>query len=185
MKRERSREYKDRQNKKKAERYANDHIFRKACNEQSKKWYYETRCLQGRFHGLQETRAWKAWHSMRCRVLCPTNKHYNLYKDRTIDPRWDSFVNFYEDMGECPVGLTLDRKDNNSGYRKDNCRWATRKQQSHNTRVTKLSEDKVQEMRGLFGSVSITALAKKYGVAACTISNVKAGRIWVEEASHV
>lgn len=51
----------------------------------------------------------------------------------SIDPRWDSYENFLADMGECPPGKTLDRKDNNKGYSKDNCRWATPVEQALNT----------------------------------------------------
>lgn len=37
-------------------------------------------------------------------------------------------------MGERPTGLTLDRKNNDKGYNKHNCRWATWKVQQNNRR---------------------------------------------------
>lgn len=37
-------------------------------------------------------------------------------------------------IGERPVGLTLDRRNNNLGYCKENCRWATRLIQARNRR---------------------------------------------------
>jgi len=49
--------------------------------------------------------------------------------------RWlKSFKNFLTDMGECPEGLTLDRKNNNGNYEPDNCKWSTWTEQFLNRR---------------------------------------------------
>ena len=40
-----------------------------------------------------------------------------------------SFKNFLEDMGARPEGRTLDREEKDKGYYKENCRWATPKEQ--------------------------------------------------------
>lgn len=75
-----------------------------------------------------------AWNAMRSRCRNKKNDRYNDYGGRgiTYDKRWDNFINFLLDMGEVTPGKTLDRKDNNGNYCKENCRWATQKEQSIN-----------------------------------------------------
>lgn len=90
-------------------------------------------------HGLRYTKAHKVWTDMleRCRNK---NKHnYKNYGGRGIKvcEEWKSVVNFYRDMGEPPTGTTLDRIDVNKGYYKENCRWATPKEQANNTRTNR------------------------------------------------
>lgn len=48
---------------------------------------------------------------------------------------WRSdFWAFYDDMYPRPQGGILDRLDNDAGYSKTNCRWATRQQSNTNRR---------------------------------------------------
>ncbi len=88
------------------------------------------------------------WNRMRDRCNNPNHHAYHLYGGRGIKvcQEWDEFWQFVEDMGERPEGLQLDRIDNDAGYSKDNCRWASKKQQARNR---KLKEDNVSGHRGV------------------------------------
>lgn len=97
-------------------------------------------CLSMSKHGMYQTKEYRAWHAMKDRCNCPTNKFYDYYGGRgiTICNEWqNSFENFFEDMGYAPTKIhSLDRIDNNKGYSKENCRWATKKEQVTNRRNT-------------------------------------------------
>lgn len=49
---------------------------------------------------------------------------------------WQKFDNFLSDMGVRPDGTTLERKDNDYGYFKGNCVWATYSEQNRNRRLS-------------------------------------------------
>lgn len=84
----------------------------------------------------KQTRTYKAWVNMRSRVAGVTEHYRRYYAGISVCERWEKFENFLSDMGECPEGLSLDRRDGNRGYDPDNCRWATSKEQTVNSRRT-------------------------------------------------
>lgn len=84
----------------------------------------------------KRSRTYLSWDSMIQRCLNPNCREYKHYGGRgiSVDHRWKKFENFLRDMGKRPVKKSLDRIDNNKGYCLSNCRWATQKQQTRNTR---------------------------------------------------
>ena len=109
----------------------------------------------GRFsHGRSNTPEWTTWIGIKQRCENPNSAAFHRYGGRgiTICARWrEDFAAFLADMGERPsADLSVDRIDNDKGYwcgkpecaecgpagRAPNCRWATAREQSRNTRRT-------------------------------------------------
>lgn len=86
-------------------------------------------------HGQTATPTWNSWYAMQRRCHEIANPAYERYGGRgiTVCDRWrDSFEAFLTDMGERPLGKTLDRIDPDGNYEPGNCRWATPLEQRHN-----------------------------------------------------
>jgi hypothetical protein len=89
-----------------------------------------------RTHGMSDTVEYRAWQRMKERCCNPNCKQFKHYGGRgvTICDRWVKFENFIHDMGPRPSGMSLDRINVDGNYEPANCRWATQKDQTRNTR---------------------------------------------------
>ena len=89
------------------------------------------------------TRTYRVWKGMLHRCHNPSAQAYDNYGARgiTVCKRWrKSFENFLADMGVKPAKMSLDRINNDEGYSKKNCRWATIFEQNQNKRSTRIIE---------------------------------------------
>lgn len=80
--------------------------------------------------------AHSCWRAMHYRCRCRIG-----YVDRGICviKRWNSFASFLADMGPRPsLQYTIERKNNDRGYTKSNCIWATKAVQNRNKTTTNI-----------------------------------------------
>ena len=112
-------------------------------------------CLQKEkvtIHGMATTIEYRIWNGMVQRCTNPNNPAYKDYGGRGIEicHEWlNSFGVFLKDMGERPIGLTIERMNNNLGYFKDNCTWATPTKQVRNRRLGKNNKTGIIGVRWL------------------------------------
>lgn len=107
------------------------------------------------------TTIYRVWVRMKQRCYNPNDKAYKWYGGRGLDvsDAWCKFENFYADMGDKPTTKhTLERIDNDKGYSRENCCWATMKEQGQNRRSNRLIT-----YNGTTNSVSVWA--EKIGIS--------------------
>jgi hypothetical protein len=98
-------------------------------------------------HGMKHNRFYNIWSSMKSRCDNSNNIGYRLYGGKGIKIEWNNFLEFKSDMysiylehvknfGE--LNTSIDRINYNGNYSKENCRWATCKEQSNNRSSNRL-----------------------------------------------
>jgi hypothetical protein len=130
-------------------------------------------------HGYSASKTYNAFKEMVNRIHQPAHRYYHNYGGRglTMDPRYHpnynnqgwkgSFENFLHDNGEIPEGLTLDRKNNNKGYWKDNIRYIPDIDQKRNTSYNVVNEEIVRQIRIDFevNGMSQANIMRKYDIS--------------------
>lgn len=117
-------------------------------------------------HGKSRTPEYEAWHTGQQRTTNPNHPRYADYGGRGITwpAEWlgkpDQFL---KDMGEKPNPTDeLERVDNNLGYSKANCIWASPTVQGRNKRNNRVITHDGQ-------SLTLSTWAEKTGICARTI----------------
>ena len=120
-------------------------------------------------HGYSSKRSTKprrillqCWYGMNNRCKNQRVANYPDYGGRGIRVLWLTFEAFLDDMAASwKPGLSLDRIDNDGHYCKENCRWATRREQARNT-----SRNRIFEVNGI--KACAKDLGLHFGVSDCT-----------------
>lgn len=118
-------------------------------------------------HGMVKSPEYKVWNNMLSRCSNTNHPRYKDWGGRNIKVAkdWLRFESFYRDMGSRPSPQhTLERRDNDLGYSKYNCYWATTIQQSLNRRSNRIL---IVDGRGL----AVVEWARMLNINPVTISS--------------
>ena len=113
-------------------------------------------------HGLTNTREYRSWKKMNERINSPSSDVYQYYGGRgiKIDPRWQDFERFIEDMGSCPKGHSIERIDVNGDYTPSNCKWASQAEQTLNKTNSVIWIIGDNEYEGISAAIKASGLTK-------------------------
>lgn len=120
-------------------------------------------------HGMYGTKEHKAWSEMKFRCYNKKATSYPRYGALGIKvcDKWkDSFTAFFEDMGKCPEGYSLDRIDPKKGYSPRNCRWADVYTQAQNKKSETNSKSGIRGVYEIGNKwiVKISAFGENYDI---------------------
>lgn len=126
-------------------------------------------------HGGHHTKLYDVWTQMLQRCENERNKSYPDYGARGIMvcAEWHDFARFKDDMiAGYKEGLTIERRNNDGNYSKNNCRWATYLEQAANCRSKrKLTDQAIAQI--LADTRPQKAIAKDHHVSQALICMVK------------
>lgn len=128
-------------------------------------------CLVGKAgkHLLSNHKLFARYRQMLARCYnenCKSYKHYGGRGIKVCD-RWrdtsEGFANFLSDMGDCPVGFSLERRDVNGDYCPSNCCWADIKVQANNKQAGKNNNTGLRGVKYVDNRFEVRHGSKYYG----------------------
>ena len=123
------------------------------------------------------------WVDMKRRCYNPRRPAYKWYGAKGIEvcAQWrESFEQFLADMGDRPIGMSIDRIDVHGNYEPSNCRWATQKDQQRNRSSNKLcANDAVAIRTARASGESQLALAQRFEICTRLVRAIEKGEKWV------
>lgn len=148
------------------------------CLRCQSKWMSESgqASKNATIHGMHKSYTYNSWKAMKERCTNPNHDQYEYYggAGTTVCDQWfNSFQQFYDDMGERPEDCTLDRIDVNGNYEPGNCRWATVEEQNRNKTNTiyVIWENNKIALRDLYMQLDLNSKGIPYGTLYAKVRN--------------
>ena len=149
---------------------------------------YEIKSKTQTIHGQTPKNLYQIWQTIKNRCSNPNNRSYKGYGSRGIKvcAEWRSDFQPFKKWAlknGYRKGLALCRKDVKKNYNPENCFFTKKKHNAPNRTTTKMSWDKVRDMRQLYkdGSMSQDQLGKKYKITSATVSRIVNNKMWLEK----
>lgn len=144
--------------------------------------------IKNKKHGLKNHTLYRKWYGMKTRCSNSNYQNYDRYGGRgiTICDEWlNSFESFYKwaVSNGFEEGLEIDRIDTNGNYGPSNCRFVTTTINNRNRSISKLSREKVLEIRNakiLIPEIKHNEIALAYGIHKSTVGQILRNEIWGE-----
>ena len=149
---------------------------------------YELKSKTQTIHGQTPIKLYQIWQTIKNRCSNPNNRSYKGYGSKGIKICVD-WHNDYQLFKKWALkngyrkGLALCRKDVKKNYTPKNCYFTKDAHNAPNRTTTKMSWDKVRNMRQLYKdeSMSQDQLGKKYRICPTTVSRIVNNIMWVEK----
>ena len=149
---------------------------------------YEIKAKTQTIHGQSPIKLYQRWQTIKNRCSNPNNRNYKTYGSKGIKVciEWRNDYQLFKEWAQkngYREGFDLCRRDVKKNYTPENCYFA---KDGHNARystTTKMSWDKVRNLRQLYkdDAMSQDHLGKKFKICSSTVSKIVNYKLWIKE----